>query len=94
MQGAGKFGIAATFGDDMQGQKNGPRPYLSESGLRHRLESQGYSPAKVRKALDPANGDGLIGGLLQAAMIERHEHGWVVIDDTWASAMLMRRSAK
>jgi hypothetical protein len=78
----------------MNRRGNGSTPYLSESGLRHHLETQGYSAAKIRKALDPANGDGLIGGLLQAGMIERHEHGWIVIDDTWASAMMLRKVAQ
>jgi hypothetical protein len=74
--------------------KNGPRPYISESGLKNHLENQGYSAAKIRKAVDPSNGDGLVGGLLQANMIEPFEHGWIVIDDTWASAMMLSKDGE
>jgi hypothetical protein len=76
----------------MNWEKQGQRPYISESGLKDHLENQGYSAAKIRKAVDPSNGDGLIGSLLQANMIEPFEHGWIVIDDTWASAMMMSKN--
>jgi hypothetical protein len=75
----------------MNWEKNGARPYISESGLKNHLENQGYSAAKIRKAVDPSNGDGLIGGLLQANMIEPFEHGWVIVDENWSSAMLIRK---
>jgi hypothetical protein len=73
-------------------EKHGERPYISESGLKNHLQNQGYSAAKIRKAVDPSNGDGLIGGLLQANMIEPFEHGWVVLDETWGSAMMVRKT--
>ena len=78
----------------MNWEKNGVRPYISESGLKNYLENQGYSAAKIRKAVDPSNGDGLIGSLLQANMIEPLEHGWIVIDDTWASSMMIRKKGE
>lgn len=67
------------------------RPYVSESGLKNYLDEIGYSKSKIRKSVDPANGDGLIGSLLRANMIEPFEHGWIVIDDTWASAMMIAK---
>ena len=70
------------------------RPYISESGLKAYLEKVGYSKIKIRKAVDPANGDGLIGSLIRANMISPFEHGWIVIDDTWASAMMMTKEAE
>ena len=75
----------------MNWEKDGARPYISESGLKNYLENQGYSAAKIRKAVDPSNGDGLIGALLQANMIKPFEHGWIVVDDTWASSMMIRK---
>jgi len=75
----------------MNWEKQGSRPYISESGLKNHLENQGYSAAKIRKAVDPSNCDGLSGGWLQANMIEPFEHGWIVIDDEWASAMMMSK---
>lgn len=75
----------------MNWEKNGSRPYISQSGLKNHLQNQGYSASKIRKAVDPSNGDGLIGGLLQANMIKPFEHGWIIIDDTWASAMMIRK---
>jgi hypothetical protein len=78
----------------MDWEKNGSRPYISESGLKDHLEKQGYSATKIRKAVDAANGDGLVGGLLQANMIKPFENGWIVIDDAWASAMMIRKNGE
>lgn len=78
----------------MNWEKQGQRPYISESGLKNHLENQGYSAAKIRKAVDPSNGDGLIGGLLQANMIQPFDYGWIVIDDTWASAMMISKDGE
>lgn len=76
----------------MDAEKNGSRPYISQSGLKEYLQNQGYSAAKIRRAVDPANSDGLIGGLLQANMVQPFEHGWIIVDDTWASAMMMSKN--
>lgn len=84
--------MRSTLEGTMEWEKRGSRPYVSKSGLSDYLASQGYSAAKVRKAIDPSNGDGLIGSMLQAGMIEPFEHGWIVIDDTWASSMMLRKN--
>lgn len=75
----------------MNWEKTGARPYVSKSGLVSYLEDQGYSAAKIRKALDESNADGLIGNLIQSNMIEPFAHGWIVTDGTWASSLMIQK---
>lgn len=75
----------------MDWEKKGMRPYISKSGLKEYLSTQGYSEAKIRRAIDPSNGDGVVGALLLAKAIAPFEHGWIVVDDAWASQMMMAK---
>jgi hypothetical protein len=73
-------------------ERNG-RPYLSRSALKDKLLSDGNAERTVRNMVNPSYGDKLIGALLQAGLIEAYEHGWVMANDTHASALLMRKSS-
>lgn len=84
--------MRSTLETVMNWEKKGSKPYVSKSGLMSYLEGQGYSASKINKAVDPSNSDGLIGSLLQANMIEPFENGWIVINDTWASAMMIMKN--
>jgi hypothetical protein len=44
--------------------------------------------------LSAAYSDKLIGSLILAEIITPHEHGWIIIDDIQASAMLMRKAGE
>jgi hypothetical protein len=70
------------------------RPYLSRSGLVAYLETQGYTKSRIKSALDSDNADGVIGSMLQAGTIRAHEHGWVVVDESLASVLMLCRGAK
>ena len=41
----------------------------------------------------PNSGVIVDGALLQAELIETYEHGWVMVNDTHASVLLMRKNS-
>ena len=67
------------------------RPYLSRSGLKHKLREYGETEPMIEKILKPSQGTELIGSLLNAGIIQKHEHGWVVIAEAHVTAMLIKR---
>lgn len=67
-------------------------PYLSRSALKDKLIQDGNAERTVRNMVNPSYGDKLIGALLNAGLIETLEHGWIVINDVQASAMILRKS--
>ena len=69
-------------------------PYLSRSALKDKLLSDGKKERTVANYLNASYDDKLIGALLLNEIIENHEHGWVVINDVIASAMMIKRSEK
>ena len=69
------------------------KPYLSRSALKDKLLSDGNAERTVRNMVNPSYDDKLIGALLQAGLIETYEHGWVMANDTHASALLMRKNS-
>ena len=70
------------------------RPYLSRSALKDKLASDGNAERTVRNMINPSYNDKLIGALLQSGMIEATEHGWIMVDETQASSMMMRKNAE
>ena len=69
-------------------------PYLSRSALKDKLLNDGKKERTVANYLNASYDDKLIGALLLNEIIENHEHGWVVINDVIASAMMIKRSEK
>ena len=68
------------------------RPYLSRAGLKFKLREDGMTDAMIEKVLKPSKAQELIGSLLAADIIKATEHGWVVIAEAHATAMLLRSS--
>lgn len=68
------------------------QPYLSRSGLKDKLLQDGNAERTVRNMVNPSYPDKLIGALLNAMIIEATEHGWVVVDEVQASAMILRKN--
>lgn len=66
-------------------------PYLSRSALKDKLLNDGNAERTVRNMINPSYTDKLIGGLIQADIIESFEHGWVMVDEVNANAMLMAK---
>ena len=70
----------------------GGAPYLSRSALKDKLEADGNAERTVRNMLNPSYTDKLIGAMLQAGMIEASEHGWIMVDEANASALILRKN--
>jgi len=65
-------------------------PYLSRSAFMAHLVANGLSEASAKQATKPSETNRPIGALLLAEIICPFEHGWMVICDVQASAMLLR----
>lgn len=70
----------------------GGAPYLTRSALKDKLAQDGNAERTIRNMINPSYTDKLIGAMLQAGMIETTEHGWIVIDEAQAGAMMMRKN--
>lgn len=68
-------------------------PYLSRSALCDLLVKDGYKERTARNKTDPSRTDGIIGQLLNAGVLETYEHGWIFINETHASTLLMQKNA-
>lgn len=69
------------------------KPYLSRSALKDKLAADGNAERTIRNMINPSYTDKLIGCLLQATIIKGVEHGWIMCNETHASALLMMRKA-
>lgn len=74
-------------------ERNG-LPYLSRSAMvDYLVQKMDVSEASAKVYIKPSANGKPIADLLVAEIIEAFEHGWVVIDEAQASAMLIRKSA-
>jgi phage/plasmid primase-like uncharacterized protein len=73
-------------------ERNG-LPYLSRSAMTDYLvQKLALSKASAKQYIKPSVPGKPIADLLTAQIIEAFEHGWIVIDQVQASAMLIRKS--
>lgn len=71
------------------------KPYLSRSAMvDYLVEKMGVSESSAKIYIKPSAKGKIIADMLVAEIIESFEHGWVVIDDTQASAMMIRKSER
>jgi KaiC/GvpD/RAD55 family RecA-like ATPase len=77
------FATGAEMRDDV--------PYVSRSGLKDKLISDSYKERTVTNMLNRSEKDKLIGFLTNSGAIDAFEHGWLVTDEVWASAMRLGR---
>ena len=66
-------------------------PYLTRSDLIKKLTSDGMADRTIQNMLNSSYDNKLIGALLLANLIKKQVDGWVVIDNVWASAMVVNR---
>ena len=66
-------------------------PYVSRSILKDLLTKDGNAERTVRNMVNPSYPDKIIGALIQGGIIENREHGWIVVDDANASAMMLSK---
>ena len=70
-------------------------PYLSRSAMvDYLVQKMDVSEASAKVYIKPSANGKPIADLLVAEIIEAFEHGWMVIDEAQASAMLIRKSAR
>jgi phage/plasmid primase-like uncharacterized protein len=75
-------------------ERNG-YPYLSRSGfIEYVVNALGVKESSAKLYAKPSQDGRPISDLLVSEIITAHEHGWMVIDESQASAMMMRRNAK
>jgi phage/plasmid primase-like uncharacterized protein len=75
-------------------ERNG-LPYLSRSGMiDYLVQKLGVSEASARQYTKPSAIGKPIADLLLAEIIEPFEHGWVVVNETQASSMLIRKGER
>ena len=75
-------------------ERNG-LPYLSRSAMvDYLVQKMDVSEASAKVYIKPSANGKPIADLLVAEIIEAFEHGWTVIDDAQASAMLIRKSER
>ena len=69
-------------------------PYVSRSALKDKLAADGRKPRTIENDLSAAYPEKLIGALILSEIISPLEHGWMVIDEVQASAMMMRKGGQ
>jgi hypothetical protein len=74
-------------------ERNG-LPYISRSALKDKLAADGRKARTIENDLSAAYPDKLIGSLILAQIITPFEHGWIVVDEVQASAMLVRKGGQ
>ena len=75
-------------------ERNG-LPYLSRSAMvDYLMKKMDVSETSAKQYIKPSVPGKPIADMLVAEIIEAFEHGWIVIDDAQASAMLIRKSAR
>jgi putative DNA primase/helicase len=75
-------------------ERNG-YPYLSRSAMMDYLvQKLAVSETSAKQYIKPSVPGKPIADMLTAQIIEAFEHGWIVIDSTQASAMLIRKSVQ
>jgi putative DNA primase/helicase len=66
-------------------------PYLTRSGFAAYLEREGHSDGTIKNYMKPSYEKGPIAMMQTAQIIRPHSNGWIILDQVWASALLMTR---
>ena len=83
--------LERSWWDSATEMRNG-LPYISRSGLQNFLVKNGYSERTARNKTEASRAGGLILEMLNAGVLETHEHGWVFINEAQVSAMMMQKN--
>lgn len=67
-------------------------PYLSRSALRDLLVKDGISERTAKNKTEASRPDGIIAQLLNSGALETFEHGWIFINETQVSALMMQKN--
>lgn len=69
-------------------------PYLSRSALINTLVADGNSQRTAENKVEPGRKNGIVMPMLNAGVMKPFEHGWVFVNPTQSSAMLMLSNYK
>jgi hypothetical protein len=73
----------------------GAYPYISRSFMRTYLaEKRRYADKTVRNKLDPSRDDGMVMPMVNAGILQAHQHGWQIVCPVKSSALLALKKAK
>lgn len=76
-------------------ENRGGAPYLSRSALiNYLVQNLGIKEESAKLYCKPSQPNRPISEMLLAEIITVHEHGWIVIDQAQAGAMMLRRGAQ
>jgi phage/plasmid primase-like uncharacterized protein len=67
------------------------RPYVAKEDLKEKLIEDGNAESTVRQMMKPSVTNKLIGALINSEQIALESAGWSVIDNVWASALLLAK---
>lgn len=68
-------------------------PYVSRSAfIEHLVVNQGLSEGTAKMYTKPSASGKPVNELLTSEVISSHEHGWIMLDEVEASAMMMRKA--
>jgi len=67
------------------------RPYVAKEDLKEKLIEDGNAESTVRQMMKPSVTNKLIGALINSEQIAPESTGWSVIDNVWASALLLAK---
>lgn len=70
-------------------------PYLSRSAmLDYLMNNEGHKESTAKTYVQESKKGRLIYNLLNAQIVRSHQHGWIVVNETTASQMLLQKCAK
>lgn len=67
------------------------RPYVAREDLKEKLIEDGNAESTALNMMKPSNTNKLIGALINSEQIVAENQGWCVIDNVWASALLLAK---
>ena len=67
-------------------------PYLSRSAmLDYLMNNEGHKESTAKTYVQESKKGRLIYNLLNAQIVRSHQHGWIVVNETTASQMLLQK---
>jgi hypothetical protein len=77
---------------DSKAEMRSGLPYISRSALKDFLVKNGSTERTARNKTESSRPGSLILEMLNAGVLESHEHGWIFINDAQVSAMMMQKN--
>jgi len=79
----------AWFASDCEERES--TPYVSRSALKGILSKDGLKERTIINIMTPSRSDGLINLLVNSETIELYEHGYLIVDNAFSSALMLSK---